>query len=769
MSSFSRRITEVLIAGRWPLLAAAVVLAAVAFRPARDLYQYFDRSIENMFAPDDPLLPPFQRLKRTFGGDEIVLAVYTDDELLHPDGRGIERLAKISRTLKDVPGVRDVISLDLPLGLAVVDRDNSLSEKTLKLFEGYTHGADGRTVSVVCMLHPEDKLTETQNEPTETQNEETETKNEKPQTRKETIEQMRKIMDEQGGTIAGEPVMVTDGFDHVEQDGRRLGRASLILLAITIIVCFRSLRWVIIPIAVVQLTLLITQATLVWTKLQLSMVSSMLTAIVTVVGIATVVHVIVRFREARLDGLDPRGALTRAGTILVAPVFWACSTDAVGFAALTTASVGPVQDFGLMMAIGSMFVLVSAALLVPGLALLGWFDTDPKRAWGERLLDVQLAALARAVRRRPKTIGLVALAATVVAAAGVFRLEVESDFTRNFRANSPIVRSYEFVENNLGGAGVWDVVVPAPAPEDLDWKYLRRVRRLEDRLREEVPQLTKVISIPDAVVAGSVVDLDKVRMSLIRENLLRAGLTSMRRKIPVLLEALYGEDPQNPGRHYMRIMLRARERQPSHEKRKLIEKAEAIAREEVAKWNGETDEPSADTTGFFVLLTSLIDSMIRDQWTTFGIATLGIALMMLAAFRSPVLAVVALAPNAMPILFVLGLMGWLGLKINMGAAMIAAVSMGLSIDSSIHYITSFRRARKEGKSASDAIDQVQQTVGRAMVFSTLALIVGFSVLCRSQFVPTIYFGMLVSLSMLGGLAGNLVVLPLLLQGIGSRG
>ena len=94
--------------------------------------------------------------------------------------------------------------------------------------------------------------------------------------------------------------------------------------------------------------------------------------------------------------------------------------------------------------------------------------------------------------------------------------------------------------------------------------------------------------------------------------------------------------------------------------------------------------------------------------------------------------------------------------------MIAAVSMGLSVDSSIHYITSYRRARREGKSVHDAVRAVQQTVGRAMVFSTLALIVGFSVLCTSQFVPTIYFGLLVGLSMLGGLAGNLVVLPLLL-------
>jgi predicted RND superfamily exporter protein len=107
-------------------------------------------------------------------------------------------------------------------------------------------------------------------------------------------------------------------------------------------------------------------------------------------------------------------------------------------------------------------------------------------------------------------------------------------------------------------------------------------------------------------------------------------------------------------------------------------------------------------------------------------------------------------------------MGWLGLKINMGAAMIASVSMGLSVDSSMHYLTDFLNQRRAGRSVHQAIAAAHQNVGRAMVFSTLALVIGFSALCLSHFVPTIYFGALVGLTMLGGLAGNLIVLPLLL-------
>ncbi len=780
MRTFSQRTVDSLIALRWPLLGLAVVLAAFAYFPARNLD--FDRSIENMFADDDPLLPPYRKLKEKFGGNEIVMVVYVDPRLLDEDGSGIKDLETISGRLKKIDGVRGVLSLSEisrvldkirsmdpfkppPTLPSIIDPNSFLGKNYRQLFEGYTHGADGETVAVVCMLEPE---------------------NEAAVPRRVTIDALRAESERLNeGRIVGEPVMVVDGFAYIEEDGRRLGIATTILLAVTIILCFRSLRWVLIPVAVVQFTLLITKAVLVWSRLPLSMVSSMLTAIVTVVGIATVVHIIVRFREARSTGLSPRDSLARAGALLIVPVFWACVTDAVGFSSLLFAQVGPVQDFGLMMAIGSLLVLVSVALLLPGMALLGSFDTDPQRAWGERFLDVQLGRLVGWVEKAPAAVGAVAVIVVAAAVTGTAWLDVETDFTKNFvddpRDERDIVSSYQFVESNLGGAGVWDVILPAP--HYLDAGYLSRVRRLEGRLRAirfenarsetGEPALTKVISVADADEATKVGPI----LSALGPSM---RLKRMSEEIPTFFDAMLSAiESKNAPRH-LRIMLRAKERQPAAQKLWLIDEVRRVIDDELAQpdWQPffasllppppDDAKPPAEVTGFFVLLTNLIKSMVRDQWICFGVASAGIALMMLIAFRSVVLALVALVPNVLPILMVLGLMGWLGLvfenvKINMGAAMIAAVSIGLSVDSSIHYITSFRRARKAGKSVRDALAEVQQTVGRAMVFSTLALIVGFTVLCWSSFVPTIYFGVLVSLAMLGGLFGNLLVLPLLLQ------
>ena len=745
MSTILQHSTALAIRWRYLLIIVAIVVAALAYVPAGRVE--FDRSIENMFAANDPLLEPYGRLKRTFGGNELVLVAYDDDQLLELSG--LDRMAQRRVELGAVDGVKAVMSLDQMLR----DPHNVMFDSMLKLvrpqllelLEGYTHGADGRTVALICLLEPEGTARIS---------------------RRETVDRLRSAADEYPlGTIAGEPVMIVDGFRYIELDGQRLGWTSTILLGITIIFFFRSVRWVVIPILIVQWTLLVTRAVMVWSGLQLSMVSSMLTAIVTVGGVATVIHVTLRFRESRAEGLPPHAALANCGWLLAAPIFWTCVTDAVGFGSLRTARVGPVQDFGIMMVIGSLVILPAVVLLLPGLCLAGRFDADPKRAWGERILDRQLDRLVNWVVRYPRWITLAMSVVTIFVFAGAFRLEVESDFTRNFRRGSPVVESYAFVETNLGGAGVLDVIVPVSERlgSDVDWQFLSRVAALERRLLSEVvvrdergrdaPGLTKVISLASALEASVPGMHGRKDVPQIPGALVQAALQLMRDKNPAFFSTLHGTDPNLNGRYFVRIMLRAHERQPSRDKRRIIEQVERVSREEF---------PGAEVTGFFVLLTSLIDSMLSDQWKTFAVATIGIGLTMLSAFRSPLMAIAALIPNALPILLITGCMGWAGVKINMGAAMIAAVSMGLSIDSSIHYITNYRRARGAGKGVKLALDAAHQSAGRAMIFASLALIIGFAALCTSQFVPTIYFGLLVSAAMLGGLVGNLILLPAVL-------
>src|SRR5688572_6189457 len=179
MNRFIERFVAFLIAARWLLFTVAILIVAAAYLPATKVR--FDRSVENMFAVDDPLLPPYQRLKERFGGNEVIAAVYRDENLLAEDGQGIERLSQVSQRMKKVPGVRDVLSLaevsalleqlergkklggllnlfsnkDTWEGPAILNPASPLAKRFRELFAGYTHSADGKTAAVVCLLEPQ--------------------------------------------------------------------------------------------------------------------------------------------------------------------------------------------------------------------------------------------------------------------------------------------------------------------------------------------------------------------------------------------------------------------------------------------------------------------------------------------------------------------------------------------------------------------------------------------------------------------------------------
>jgi predicted RND superfamily exporter protein len=266
------------------------------------------------------------------------------------------------------------------------------------------------------------------------------------------------------------------------------------------------------------------------------------------------------------------------------------------------------------------------------------------------------------------------------------------------------------------------------------------------------------MSVADVMAAVSPVSLERLESTSMGNWMVARAIDLLREQFPQLGSSLIGRDPLDDST-WLRVMLRARERQPAAAKRSIIAQVQRIVAEEVPAENGR---PAGQVTGFFVLLAQLVDRLLADQWLTFAIAAAGITLLLSIAFRSPLLATLALVPNALPIFVVLGLLGWIGEPINMGTAMIAAVSMGLSVDSSIHYITAFRRRLAAGQACAAALDTAHQTAGRAMIFSTLALVIGFLALTTSGFMPTVSFGWLSCLTLAGGLVGNLVVLPVLL-------
>ena len=351
--------------------------------------------------------------------------------------------------------------------------------------------------------------------------------------------------------------------------------------------------------------------------------------------------------------------------------------------ALLSSDVGPVSSFGTMMAIGSMIVPIAAAFVLPGGILLGQLSPDPGRAPSEHNLAHFLGQMIQWFYRHRMSVGGVSILLAIFTTVGMLRLKVETDFSRNFHKSSPIIRSLDFVEEHLGGAGTWEVNFPAPPLEAGDGSkvlgdtYLRKVRSLADRLRELENadgdrQLTKVVAVTDL--------MDLVPGSSDTPEQIQKKFESIGKRNPEFVPGLY-----NPGAQRMRIVLRALERQPSEEKVALIKNVEMMAAEEFGK---------AHSTGLFVLLAFLIEDLLRDQMVSFIWAAVSIGIMMLIAFRSWRIGLVCMVPNVLPLVILMGMLGWLGVPINIGTAMIAAVAIGLTVDASIHYVYEYNRAQK---------------------------------------------------------------------------
>jgi hypothetical protein len=203
-------------------------------------------------------------------------------------------------------------------------------------------------------------------------------------------------------------------------------------------------------------------------------------------------------------------------------------------------------------------------------------------------------------------------------------------------------------------------------------------------------------------------------------------------------------------------MLRSQEQLGANEKQWLIDKVSMLAEQ---AYSDSTEKPFV--SGYYILLTSLVSSVVADQWVCLGIASLGVWIATAIALRSVLLPTLALMPNLLPSMLIMGWFGWTGTPINLGAAMIAAVSLGISVDSSLHYLTRFRREKALGFTTREALAASQSEIGLAVLLATIAMVVGFGSLSLSDFLPTVVFGTTAALSMLGGLIGNLVLLPAL--------
>jgi predicted RND superfamily exporter protein len=801
---------------RWILLAIAIIASAVAY-PAQRQWR-MEHDLEAMFRGDSPLLRDFQSLKKRFGGNEAVLGIFEAPQLWEKpkqedpnqenprqkNSAPLQQLDAVAQRWRAIDGVQAVVDLAMldqwigrlekpmakpsakspdtpdapptppepPLGQSLAS-DSKLAQAVLGLFDGYTHRRGSPIVAVVALLDPHRHSSTGQ-----------------------LLAQMKsdaaQVRTQAGSAAAlsfvglvGEPVLVEEGFDLIERDGQRLTWSVTFWVGLVLGVLFRSIRWTVTACLVIVWSMLVTRGLLAGLGFQLSMVSSMLGAIVSIVATATITHWIVDAQQTRQSGLSARQALSQSLGRLWKPMLLAGLTDIVGFGSLAFSTVAPVRDYGLMMGVACAVVVAGIFLIAPALAPGGWQwpGSDAKAsedARSSRLGDRSTAdgiwlrwlmGLADWSGRWRYLLAALGALVLVVSTVGLRWLESETDFLRNFDPGLPMVQAFQRVDRDLGGAGLWDIQLPLP--EAIDAKWVDQVSDFQQRLSAiridglDQPAIGKVLSL---------IDLDRLLKDSGALGAVAAWLPvqarweAARTLFPEMIGSLWSKpEPKSDGPGWLRIQLRSPEGLSARQRRSLIDavKAELSRSTQLPEWRkpfGEEKVSEGSATGHYVLVQHLVESLLQDQWKCFGSAVLGIILVLWWSTGRLSWALVSMALHALPAIVLVGTYAWMGWKTDLGAALIASVSLGLSIDSAIHYLMAWQRHRREGATVRKSIERCQMAVGPASIAATAALVIGFSSLLSSDFRPTSSFGQMASITMALGLLSNLIGMPALLSG-----
>ena len=757
----------------------------------------FDASADTLVVEDDPDLLLYREISAVFGGDDFLLVTFTPHAGDLLASANLDALGRLQRRLGEIDGVTSVFSvLDAPLlrsppvsideladgfrTLRSPDVDLALAADELAsspFFRELLISADGRTaalrVDILPMPMPERA--------------DTAERRRQVAARAALIEAVRTVRAEFSPLgvlhLGGVPMIASDMIAFVKSDLAVFGGLVLVLVMAVLRAAFGQLRWVLLPLGCAAASILATLGALGFLLMPATVISSNFVALMAIMIISLTIHLIVRYREL-LQAPAPLGAkklVAATMTSKFAPCLYTALTTMAAFGSLTVSSIVPVEDFGWMMCIGLVLGFLVTFILFPAVLML--LDGGRPRP-GLRLETGLIQRLSALPQRHPGKVAWASLAAAAAAAAGIAQLSVDNRFIDYFRDDTDINQGMVYIDQHLGGTAPFDLVLnfepwqawddalagddpfadddpfaeaPAadgaaadPFPERY-WFTRDKLDRigLAHRLLEARPEVGKVVSLAS---------LDELaRQFNDGDPLSNVQVAAVLAALPPNIRDEVIRPYASPATGQARLWARVIESGPYFDRDQLV----ADIKQAVVREAGFADG-AVTIAGMVVLFNGMVQKLVSSQVDTLGYVLLATFLMFLVLLRSPLFALLGMAPNILAAAAVLAVMGFAGIPLNMMTAAIAAVSIGIGVDFAIHYLHRYRRERALAKDPGAAIARTHGSIGRALFLTGLTIMVGFSVLCFSNFVPTVMFGLLVALAMALAFLANLTLLPSLL-------
>jgi predicted RND superfamily exporter protein len=601
--------------------------------------------------------------------------------------------------------------------------------------------------------------------------------------------------------VGGVPMIAADMLDFVQDDLVTFGLAIIGLMVIMLALIFRDYRWVVVPILTCSLSALMMLGILGFTDWRMTVISSNFVAVLLVVSLALAIHLVVRYRELEVKEPDLSRAdrSVRAAKLMFVPCFYTAVTTMVAFTSLVVAGIKPVIDFGWMMTAGICIAFVVSFTLVPAMIAL----LPELKAVGATDEMSMTRRFANAVERFGGLVIALTLVLVVLVVVGLSRLQVENRFIDYFKDTTEIYQGMELLDSRLGGTIPLDIILYPPQGDEpttvtfsgneidaglTDGGFDDTASAFEDdddfweddpfgedvsfadensaeigywfslEGRDLIDQIHSIVESREE--SGKVLSLStgfSVMDRLYDDKLGSVELALVERSLPEDVSEVLIAPYYDPIEQQTRITVRAMETSKTLRRAEYLESLYA----QILADTG-LDETRVKFTGLLVLYNNVLQSLYASQILTLGAVFVAIGLMFLALFRSVSLALLGLAPNILAAGLVLGVMGLAGIPLDIMTITIAAIVVGMGVDNCIHYIHRFRKEFTVDKNYREAMYRSHGSIGRAMYYTTLTVVVGFSMLTLSNFTPSIYFGVLTVMAMLAAVMGALLLLPKLI-------
>ncbi len=749
-----------------------------------------DASSETLLIEGDPDLKYLKEISKRYGSKEFLIITYTPSEGMVTD-TSINNLLSLKYKIQSLDWVHSVITLlDIPL---LNSSDAPLQErlenfKTLKdedidrnrgfneilsspVFRNFVISEDGKTSGIIVNIKKNNELFNIKNKSKqEIEFYKDQIKKQNHQNILEIREVIKSYEDIGKVHLGGIPMIADDMMSFIKNDIIVFGIGVFLFIIGTLWLVFRKLIWIIVPISSCFFSVIIMMGILGLLGWKVTVISSNFIALMLILTMAMNIHMSTRFLQLK-DKFSNKNTLELINLTtskMFLPILYTVLTTIIAFLSLIFSEIKPIIDFGWMMTLGLITSFIITFTLLPTLINFVSKENISLKKYGDSKIT---SLFAKVSQNNHKTIFTLTGIIIILSLIGISRLEVENSFINYFSKKTEIYQGMKLIDEKLGGTTPLEVILKFPKKEKMnnddddfeDWgneedqndeKYwftkdkIDRISSVHNYL-DSLPQVGKVLSFSSIIDVATLLNNNKPLGTL--------EMGVLYSKIPESIKTEIIDPYISIKDNEARINLRIIDSQENLRRNDLIKKINFDLKNKIG-----LNENEFKLAGVLILFNNLLQSLFKSQILTLGLVMAGIFTMFVILFRNIKLSLIGVVPNFIAAFFILGIIGLIGIPLDMMTITIAAITIGIAVDNSIHYIYRFKEEFDNSNDYYETINLCHSTVGRAILNTSITIVFGFSILILSKFIPTIYFGIFTGLAMLLAMISVLTLLPSLI-------